>query len=332
MVIEKIGFQLTKPLLFMVFNRPDKTRIVFEEIKKAQPKKLYISCDGPRRSFFDDVKKVNEVREILSDENITWECEVKRLYHDENLGVSMAGYKAFHWVFSYEEDMIELEDDCVPVKSFFIFCQELLDKYKYDERICYITANNNSGTKSGNESYFFSRYGGSWGWATWKRVWDQWDYLMSDWPKVRWSKKFQNNFRNHEEYNYWRLRFQHNYELLQSGKSKSYDIQSLYYLFKNNKFNIYPNFNLVRNIGWDDQASNTFEENSKFAGTPAVELNQIIHPKKIIGDPEADEQIFKYHFYTAPEKKYALEKYLIKKILKRFLFWDKFLRPIFRKK
>lgn len=323
---------LEKPLLFMAFNRPEKTKIVFDEIKKAKPKKLYISCDGPRENNAADEIKVNQVKELLADSNITWPCEVKRLYQEVNQGVSMAGYKAFSWVFSQEEDMIQLEDDCVPSQSFFGFCQELLDKYKYDERICYITANNNSGVKSGDGTYFFSRYGGSWGWATWKRVWDNWDYLMSDYPTVRWKRSFKKNFGSNDEYNFWRLRFQQNYELLNKGKSKSYDIQSLYYLFKNDKFNIYPNYNLVKNIGWDEAASNTFEVDSKFAGTPLEELNQIVHPEEIRNNPDADEQIFKYHFYFTHEKKCALERYMLKRLVKRILLWDTCLRPIIKGK
>lgn len=326
------AFEIKKPILFMVFNRPEKTKLVFDEIKKAKPKKLYISCDGPRKNNPDDVVKVNQVKEFLSDCNITWPCEVKRLYQEVNQGVSMAGYKAFSWVFSQEEEMIQLEDDCVPAQSFFWYCQELLDKYRNDERVCYITANNNSGVKSGDGTYFFSRYGGSWGWATWKRVWDNWDYLMSDWPAVRWQKSFKKNFGSKEEYNFWRLKFQRGYELLRDKKSTSYDIQSLYFLFKNNRFNIYPNYNLVKNIGWDDAASNTFEVDSKFADTPLVELTQIIHPELVRNNNQIDRQIFNYHFYFIPEKKYALERFLIKRFVKRIIFWDKFLRPVIKGK
>jgi hypothetical protein len=325
------NFILEKPLLFMVFNRPEKTKLVFAEIKKVRPKKLYISCDGPRDNFPQDEEKVKQVKELVSDQHLSWPCQIKRLYHETNLGVSMAGYKAFQWVFSQEEEMIELEDDCIPAQSFFLYCQELLDKYRDNDRICFITANNNSGVKSGDGTYFFSRYGGSWGWATWKRVWDELDYLMSDWPQIRSKKSFRKNFRNKEEYDFWKLQFQLDYEKLNSGKSKSYDIQTLYHIFLKDKFNIYPNYNLVTNIGWDDAASNTFQADSKFAGTPRVELSQIIHPEVIANCFEVDEQIFKYHFNFVPQKKYVFERYMIKKEIKRILRWESFLRPLIKK-
>ena len=225
------SFKLEKPLLFMVFNRPEKTKIVWEEIKKVKPKKLYISCDGPRQTHPDDEAKVNKVKEIVSE--INWQCDVKRLFHKDNLGVSMAGNEAFGWVFSQEEDMIQLEDDCVPTKSFFWFCQEMLEKYKNNEKICYVTTNNHSGVKSGrNATYFFSRYGGSWGWATWKRVWDQWDYLMSEWPKVKNSRAFRNNCNSEKEYEYWKFVFERIYKSLNKGTSGSYDFQTLFLIYQ----------------------------------------------------------------------------------------------------
>ena len=125
--------KIIKPVLFMSFNRPEKTKRVFDEIRKAQPRKLYLSVDGPRKEHPEDRRKIEQVKKIVT--NVHWECEVNTLFHENNLGCTLAGKTAFDWVFSKEDDMIQLEDDVVPSQSFFRYCQELLDRYKYNEKI-----------------------------------------------------------------------------------------------------------------------------------------------------------------------------------------------------
>lgn len=120
--------KITTPVLFLVFNRPEKTMESFEAIRNAKPTKLYIAADGPRKGRPDDIENCEKVKKIVS--NIDWECEVKHLYHENNLGCSLAGKTAWDWFFSYEDEMIFIEDDGIPSKSFFIYCQELLKKYK----------------------------------------------------------------------------------------------------------------------------------------------------------------------------------------------------------
>ncbi len=71
---------------------------------------------------------------------------------------------------------IVLEDDDVPSVSFFTFCKEMLDKYEQDTRITMIAGfNNEEITPDVPYDYFFASTFSIWGWASWKRVIDQWD-------------------------------------------------------------------------------------------------------------------------------------------------------------
>lgn len=71
-------------------------------------------------------------------------------------------------VFENEEMGIILEDDCLPSQSFFWFCEELLERYKDDERIGHIGGCNfQKRIKRGNVDYYFSIYNYIWGWASW---------------------------------------------------------------------------------------------------------------------------------------------------------------------
>ncbi|PKO98500.1 MAG: glyocosyltransferase [Bacteroidetes bacterium HGW-Bacteroidetes-8] len=284
-----------KPVLFMVFNRPEKTARVWEQIRKAKPRKLYISADGPRVNRPSDKEKCDQVRKIVS--NIEWNCDVKYLLHDKNLGCTLAGKTAFDWVFSQEDEMIQLEDDVLPTQSFFWFTQEMLDKYKNNPKICYVCAEN-FGIKYGDATYFFTQYGGSGGWATWKRVYEEWEYKLDSLEFVVNTKSFKNSFHSNFQYNYWKNGF---YNWKYKG-GNTYDLQTIYLIHKKNLINIVPNINLTTNIGWDNEAANSVlvDNNDKlalkFGNIPSFELSSIIHPEKIEASPEIDTKWFKYHF------------------------------------
>jgi hypothetical protein len=289
--------EIQAPILFLVFNRPEKTQRVWQQIRKAKPQKLYISSDASRINIPDDISKVNHVREIVK--NVDWDCNVKYLFHEKNLGCSLAGKTAFDWVFSQELEMIELEDDVVPTKSFFWFMQEMLKKYREDTRIGYICAEN-YGIRSGDATYFFSKYGGSWGWATWKRVYDLWEYKLDSLEAVINTDNFKDSFPSKFQYDYWKRAF---YQWKYVG-GNTYDLQTIFLIHKFNLVNIIPNVNLVTNIGWDNEASNTFvnEVNNpiakKFGNVTSFEIEGIIHPLEVKSDNIIDTKWFKHHFQS----------------------------------
>ena len=122
---------LNTAVLFLVFNRLDTTKQVFEAIQQAKPPRLYVAADGARELKEGEAEIVKAVREFVI-QNIDWECEVKTLFREQNHGCKMAVSGAIDWFFANEEKGIILEDDCLPSQSFFWFCEELLYKYKDD--------------------------------------------------------------------------------------------------------------------------------------------------------------------------------------------------------
>ena len=129
---------LITPVLFIVFNRLDKTRQVFEAIRQARPPFLYIASDGARFNKEGELEKVQAVRDFII-QNIDWKCEVKTLFRKKNLGCKYAVSGAISWFFNNVDQGIILEDDCLPSKSFFWYCEELLEKYKHDNSIYLIS-------------------------------------------------------------------------------------------------------------------------------------------------------------------------------------------------
>jgi hypothetical protein len=318
---------LVKPLLFMVFNRPEKTKLVWEQIRKAKPQKLYISADGPREDHPEDKEKCEQVREIIR--NMDWECSVKTLFHAKNIGCTLAGKSAFDWVFGQEVEMIQMEDDVLPTQSFFWFVQEMLEKYKEDKRIAFICTEN-YGIKSGDATYFFTQFGYSGGWATWKRVYDLYEYKLESLEEVVNTPKFKKSFLTSFQYDYWKLKF---FQWKYIG-GNTYDLQNVYLIHKFNMINILPNINLNTNIGWDSEATNSSIKNIedplalKWGNKPSFEIEEIIHPPDVISsDPEIGIQWFSYQFLgNESEFEHRLRSMLHKIV--NLLKWP--VRPIYR--
>ena len=312
---------LNTALLFLVFNRPSCTQKVFDVIKKVKPKKLYVACDGARNKI--ESRLVNEVKEIIK--NITWPCELKTLFRNNNLGCKMAVSNAIDWFFEHEEKGIILEDDCLPHIDFFYFCEELLIKYKNNPEISIINGTNfQDGNKRGSYSYYFSNIIHIWGWATWRRVWKDYDYKMLFWPKWKLTEEWKEKFPNFIERKYHEEIFDEVYE----EKIDTWDYQLHAHVLKMNGLNITPNVNLVSNIGFGSNATHTFvvDKNSNMA---SYEIAPLVHPNKIIRNIKADKYEFnrncgnvrwiysKFKKFIVKLKIYQIVKKLINKAFTR---------------
>ena len=144
---------LKTAVLFLIFNRPDTTKQVFEAIRKSKPPRLYVAADGPRTDKSGEAEKVEQVRRIAM--QVDWNCEVKTLFREENLGCGKAVSSAITWFFKNEEEGIILEDDCLPNQSFFWFCEELLERYRDDMRIMAVSGDNFQKGLARNEFIYY---------------------------------------------------------------------------------------------------------------------------------------------------------------------------------
>lgn len=166
----KKKIKLKTAVLFLGYNRPDNTLESFKSIRQIKPARLYVAIDGPRKNFKDDKENVAKVKKIFN--KIDWPCKLKTLFRNKNLGCKKAVSEAISWFFNFEEQGIILEDDCLANQDFFHFCENLLNRFKEDDRVACITGNNFQNNQwRGNSSYYFSKYNHCWGWATWRRAW-----------------------------------------------------------------------------------------------------------------------------------------------------------------
>ena len=278
------------PILFLIFNRPDTTKVVFEKLREIKPKYLYVAADGPRASKEGEAELCGQTRAVIED--IDWDCEVKTLFREENLGCKAAVSSGIKWFFENVEEGIILEDDCLPSLSFFCFCQEMLEKYRHDTRIMHISGENPINREICSKSYYFSRIPHIWGWASWRRAWNLYDVNFQGFETFIKFNMIQNVFEQKEAQEY----FNRIFTRVKNGEINTWDYQWTYALFVNNGLSINPMKNLVSNIGFGHQEACHTSDNAKCANRETFEIDEINHPLFVCPSKQAVDMILKERY------------------------------------
>ena len=280
-----INFQV--PLLLLIFNRPDTTVKVFNSIRKFEPRKLFIACDGPRHNNKTDLENVQQVRNYIIDA-IDWQCDVHTLFREKNLGCKIAVSSAIDWFFDHNEMGIILEDDCVPHLSFFKFCEELLIKYKDEKQVMQISGYNAMNRVSLKESYYFAKFGPIWGWASWRRAWKHYDVQMKAWEKTT-ANELNSEYCDSRLEALWRIR---TYNKIYRGEINTWDYQWSFAKLINKGLSIIPFNNLVYNIGFGENATHTKNlVHQKIQNNIGINF-PLQHPEKIMRNKKLDKKYF----------------------------------------
>lgn len=298
-------FKLATPIAFIIFNRPDTTERVFAEIAKARPTKLLVIGDGPRLTKEGEAEKVSAARAIIK--RVDWDCEVLTNFSDVNLGCKKRVSSGIDWVFEQVDEAIILEDDCLPDPTFFRFCQEMLERYRHDQRIGMISGDNfQFGRRHGNDSYYFSKYVHIWGWATWRDRWTgSYDVSLKKWLRVRDEGRLADMVGDAHEAAYWGKIFERVY----LGEIDTWDYQWVFSNWIEGRLNILPAMNLVSNIGFGENATHTTGA-SKLANLPTTPMDSVLmHPigtfRNIQADRASEQQIFRPSLWARVNNKLA---------------------------
>lgn len=301
---------MEKPILFLIFNRPDTTQKVFEAIRQARPPRLYIASDGARPAKDGEYDIVDKTRKMVL-ENIDWDCEVKTLFRDKNLGCGKAVSGAITWFFEQEKDGIILEDDCLPNQSFFTFCEELLDYYSDNKNIWHISGDQFIPNFDNGASYYFAKVEHCWGWATWADRWKHFDYNL-----INFDEKYISNFSsNRNVKKYWLKILKEQKIKIGNGEFDIWDYQWAFEIVKHKSYCINPSVNLISNIGFGSGSTHTDDEKHRYSNMPIHEIKNIVHPSNIEYDQKAVDYIYE-NVFGIRMKKPSIKK-IFKKNMKR---------------
>ena len=285
--------QLSTPVAFMIFNRPEMTARVFAAIRQARPSMLLVVADGPRPNRPGEAEQCVAARAVI--DQVDWECQVLTNFAETNLGCGRRISSGITWVFEQVEEAIILEDDCLPHSDFFPFCASLLDKYRNDERIMMIGGTNFLGQFASPSSYIFSRYFAIWGWATWRRAWQKYSFTLPGWE----SYKAQRQVAYFYPQRYMVDHITTLFDLIQQKRIDTWDIQWFYACLFNNGLCIAPPANLIANIG-------------SVAGTHTIDglcepplltwpldTAALCHPSQVFANRLYDKALFQAHMRTS---------------------------------
>ncbi|NER07837.1 MAG: glycosyltransferase family 2 protein [Okeania sp. SIO3C4] len=276
---------LETPVVLIIFKRVDATQKVFNVIRQMQPKKLLVVADGPRLDREGEAEKCQQTRAIV--DQVDWDCEVLRCFSEQNLGCGVRISTGLSWVFEHVEEAIILEDDCLPHPTFFTFCSEMLEYYRDEPKVMSV-----SGclfARSPNpQSYYFSHYLSCWGWATWRRAWQQFDFEMTKLPELLDQGWLHQYLPSQKIADFWERRFRAVYE---SERGDVWYYQFQFASWVHDALSIRANTNLIANIGMDADATHTQGKSS--SQLPSFDYLEAMsfplhHPQEIQRDVEMD--------------------------------------------
>ena len=292
------------PILLLIFNRPTKTQQVFDQIKKAKPKQLFVAADGPRNSVAGEAKQCEDTRKVI--EQVDWECKVMKLYREHNLGCCQAVSSAISWFFEQVDEGIILEDDCLPDQTFFWFCQEMLTRYRNNRQVMHVGGSNfQPGGTVGAGDYYFSKLPHVWGWATWRSAWQLYDVNIARFPAFEAQSIIENVFPGKPEL---QKRFSGEFSRIYNGDWDNWDPQWIFSLFANNGLAIIPNQNLISNVGFGEGATEFGDQEHAAINLPRRPLRSLKPPDFEVPHYKADVYTLEKVFGKQPLLQRALRK------------------------
>lgn len=305
-----MDFKLTAPVLIIAFNRPDLTRLVFDEVRKAKPPHLFLAVNAPRNPEEEILGR--QIKSLL--DLVDWDCQIHTLYPEKNTGHTWGPINAINWVFEHSETAIVLEDDCVPNQSFFRYSQELLERYKNDQRVFSIGGGVHLNPMPKQKySYWFSPLTSTWGWAGWRRSWNKVDFEMTEWPKYREGRWIAQKIGNKYIAAKYKKGIDKAYQTRHTADFVGWDYIYNFIMLKEGGVDARPSVNLVSNVGFREDASHT-KEKTPYADFPTKELGfPLKHPPVI--KPQVSMEIEFYRQYDPNFQ--PLAKKLFRKIWKK---------------
>ncbi|MDX1959878.1 MAG: hypothetical protein SFU98_15005 [Leptospiraceae bacterium] len=317
---------MNSPILFLTFNKPNETMRVLSEIKKSKPVKLYIASDHGRETKQGEMEIVSKLRKDMLN-FVDWNCEVKTLYRERNLGCKIGVSSAIDWFFQNEEEGIIIEEDCLPRKGAIEFMEIMLDKYRDNTKVMQVSATSYVSEKFKDQSYPYSYYFNLfpliWGWGTWRRSWSKYDLQMKSYPENKANDFLKQYFHNPEIKNGFYKVFDSAY----NNQVNTWDYQWLYTCLVNNSYCVEPKNCLVQNIGFIPEATHTekipeFYKHVKFMDMDVTEIKHpelILHSESLVNFTLRVAYVGDFDFYIFSRNKIKFFLYRIKLLLKKVL-------------
>jgi hypothetical protein len=286
---------MRSPVLLIIFRRPELVEQAIARLRAVRPARLYVAADGPRPGVEGEAAACEASRRAVID-GVDWPCDLRLRFREHNLGVQHGVVDAIDWLFGDEEQGIILEDDIAAEPDFFRFCDELLERYRDDQRVATISGTSYT-RRPGAFSYRASAFIDMWGWATWRDRWQHYDAAMRAWPDFADSGRLAAIPGAGTRFvRTWRRIFDDTV----AGRMKAWDYQWILTCWNRDTISLHPAVPLVRNIGWGPAATNTpLSRAPRYVLPPRPLRFPLRHPAQLTPDPEIERAMWRLRFYIS---------------------------------
>ena len=281
------------PIAIFTYNRPDHLEYTLKSILNnhdIEDAKIFFFSDGPKN--YEDELNITKTRKIISKV-----CRKNKnyisIFRDKNYGLKHNIISGVSEVLSYYDKLIILEDDLLTSKYFYKLLSYLLNIYSINELLGSVTGFMYPIKQNKLYEYdiCFTYRHSSWGWGTWRNIWD----------KVDWNIKNKiinfDNLNNKVSFNRSGPDMTNLLKLEKEGKVNSWSIIFDYNMWKLNKLSAAPVLGHIRNIGLDGTGTHKVKIKKKDTHTYENEFNkntfrlpEITYPDKYIND-----EIYRIH-------------------------------------
>ncbi len=238
--------QMKTGVLVLGYRRFEETLQVLESAIESGVGPVFLVIDGPQEEDIQSVqqKLASNALNLFGDSLSIFQLE-------RNQGTRAALKFGLEKVFATCDSVIVLEDDCLPSRSFFSYCQYALIHYKSDSSVGCISGRQAFSSNCGSPFMYKSRISETWGWATWR------DRLSS------------NSFEIPQQWSIYKhvlwcgvgllptLFFHRGLRMSRISKN-IWDFQFAAYLVVSRYYTIRPSENLVQNVGFGQSATHTY--------------------------------------------------------------------------
>lgn len=236
------------PVLIVAHRRLAKVQQVVEACIASCVQDVTVIIDGPRSQ--QEARLLDDVEACVRD--APWPGEAHVLRRDRNLGVGLSVPAACDFMFLRHRAAIVLEDDCVPTPEFFQFAEKSLSAFSYDDRIGLISGVSLAPRPHGGSPVLLSRFPLTWGWATWRDRWTRYRHSLVGWRSRLAFRRLVKDLGPVPAFDWMRL-----FDASSDPSPSVWDHQVTFMLWVERQWSLNPSIDLVHNIGFDEQASNT---------------------------------------------------------------------------
>lgn len=187
----------------------------------------------------------------------------------------------------------------------------MLEKYKDDERIAMISANQYTPIEM-EDDYLFTKYGHIWGWATWKRVWEKFDVTVPDLETSVNEGLREFSYINKNEHKYHQRYFNLWKEKILNKTENAWAPQFVFFRHRKNMLSIAPRVNLASNIGTTSSRTDNVAKINQHYYPADKSFFLSKHPIKVELNTHYENHHFKKHINRKP----SLVKRAFKKALR----------------